>query len=174
MQVQVPYFCISAFLCFCAPSSAAESLPRARDRATLLFASTLGSHRLHPDPQIPSATFSAAISCLSRTSAPTINMQQGPYPPQGPSAAGFKRKLEDGTPGPAAPSPSGPAPHQPAAAKQRPPMPPPYMLASLVPESEMFADLLKMEQKLDWTMLRKKAEAQDALGKPIKVSRARF
>lgn len=49
-------------------------------------------------------------------------------------------------------------------------MPPPYMLASLVPESEMFADLLKMEQKMDWTMLRKKAEAQDALGKPIKVS----
>lgn len=34
----------------------------------------------------------------------------------------------------------------------------------------MFEDLLKMEQKLDWTILRKKAEVTDALGKPIRVS----
>jgi SWI/SNF-related matrix-associated actin-dependent regulator of chromatin subfamily D len=49
-------------------------------------------------------------------------------------------------------------------------MPPPHVLASLVPESAMFEDLLKMEQKLDWTILRKKAEVTDALGKPIRVS----
>lgn len=48
-------------------------------------------------------------------------------------------------------------------------MPPPHVLASLVPESAMFEDLLKMEQKLDWTILRKKAEVTDALGKPIRV-----
>lgn len=56
--------------------------------------------------------------------------------------------------------------------KQRPPMPPPHVLASLVPESAMFEDLLKMEQKLDWTILRKKAEVTDAIGKPIRVSLA--
>jgi SWI/SNF-related matrix-associated actin-dependent regulator of chromatin subfamily D len=38
----------------------------------------------------------------------------------------------------------------------------------------MFEDLIKMEQKLDWTMLRKKAEVNDALGKPVRVSRSRF
>ncbi|KAJ9098493.1 hypothetical protein QFC19_006361 [Naganishia cerealis] len=55
--------------------------------------------------------------------------------------------------------------------KQRPPMPPPHLLASLVPESAMFEDLLKMEQKLDWTILRKKAEVNDAIGKPIRIKR---
>lgn len=54
--------------------------------------------------------------------------------------------------------------------KQRPPMPPPHVLASLVPESAMFEELLKMEQKLDWTILRKKAEVTDAIGKPVRVS----
>jgi hypothetical protein len=34
----------------------------------------------------------------------------------------------------------------------------------------MFEDLLKMEQKLDWTILRKKAEVNDAIGKPTRVS----
>jgi hypothetical protein len=29
---------------------------------------------------------------------------------------------------------------------------------------------MKIEQKLDWTLLRKKAEINDALGKPIRVS----
>ncbi len=48
-------------------------------------------------------------------------------------------------------------------------MPPPYLLASLVPESAMFEDLIRMEQKLDWTMLRKKAEVNDAIGRPIRV-----
>jgi SWI/SNF-related matrix-associated actin-dependent regulator of chromatin subfamily D len=38
----------------------------------------------------------------------------------------------------------------------------------------MFEDLIKMEQKLDWTMLRKKAEVNDALGKPVRVGRSRF
>jgi hypothetical protein len=34
----------------------------------------------------------------------------------------------------------------------------------------MFEDLIRMEQKLDWTMLRKKAEVNDGLGKPVRVS----
>jgi hypothetical protein len=53
--------------------------------------------------------------------------------------------------------------------KPRPPMPAPYLLASLVPESKMFKDLLEMEHKLDWTMLRKRAEVNDALGRVVKV-----
>jgi SWI/SNF-related matrix-associated actin-dependent regulator of chromatin subfamily D len=55
--------------------------------------------------------------------------------------------------------------------QQRPPLPPPHILASLVPDSPAFLDLLKVEQKLDWTLLRKKAEINDAMGKPIRVSR---
>lgn len=54
--------------------------------------------------------------------------------------------------------------------KFRPPMPPPHLLASLVPESKMFKDLIEMEQRLDWTMLRKRAEVNDALGRVVKVS----
>ncbi|WWC95792.1 hypothetical protein V866_002658 [Kwoniella sp. B9012] len=53
----------------------------------------------------------------------------------------------------------------------RPPLPPPHVLQSLVPDSPAFTDLLKLEQKLDWTLLRKKAEINDALGKPIRVKR---
>jgi SWI/SNF-related matrix-associated actin-dependent regulator of chromatin subfamily D len=49
-------------------------------------------------------------------------------------------------------------------------MPPPHLLASLVPESKMFKDLIEMEQRLDWTMLRKRAEVNDALGRVVKVS----
>ncbi|KAI9638968.1 putative chromatin remodeling-related protein [Dioszegia hungarica] len=56
--------------------------------------------------------------------------------------------------------------------QQRPPLPPPHILASLVPDSPAFLDLLKVEQKLDWTLLRKKAEINDAMGKPIRVKRA--
>ncbi|WVW86960.1 hypothetical protein I302_109016 [Kwoniella bestiolae CBS 10118] len=53
----------------------------------------------------------------------------------------------------------------------RPPLPPPHVLQSLVPDSPAFTDLLKLEQKLDWTLLRKKAEINDALGKPTRVKR---
>ena len=35
----------------------------------------------------------------------------------------------------------------------------------------MYQDLVEMEKKLDWTMLRKKVEIQDALGKPAHVSK---
>jgi SWI/SNF-related matrix-associated actin-dependent regulator of chromatin subfamily D len=35
----------------------------------------------------------------------------------------------------------------------------------------MFKDLIEMEQRLDWTMLRKRAEVNDALGRVVKVSR---
>ena len=52
----------------------------------------------------------------------------------------------------------------------RPPLPPPHVLATLVPDSPAFAELIKIEQKLDWTLLRKKAEINDALGKPTRVS----
>jgi SWI/SNF-related matrix-associated actin-dependent regulator of chromatin subfamily D len=34
----------------------------------------------------------------------------------------------------------------------------------------MFKDLIEMEQRLDWTMLRKRAEVNDALGRVVKVS----
>ena len=33
---------------------------------------------------------------------------------------------------------------------------------------------MKMEQKLDWTLLRKKAEINDSLGRPLKVRRVVF
>ena len=64
---------------------------------------------------------------------------------------------------------NGPGAGQPER-KFRPPMPPPHLLASLVPESKMFKDLIETEQKLDWTMLRKRAEVNDALGRVVKVS----
>ncbi|OCF43839.1 hypothetical protein I317_02281 [Kwoniella heveanensis CBS 569] len=53
----------------------------------------------------------------------------------------------------------------------RPPLPPPHVLQALVPDSPAFTDLLKLEQKLDWTLLRKKAEINDALGRPTRVKR---
>jgi SWI/SNF-related matrix-associated actin-dependent regulator of chromatin subfamily D len=34
----------------------------------------------------------------------------------------------------------------------------------------MYQDLLEMEKKLDWTIMRKKAEVQDALGRTASVS----
>lgn len=52
----------------------------------------------------------------------------------------------------------------------RPPLPPPHILATLVPDSPAFAELKKIEQKLDWTLLRKKAEINDALGRPTRVN----
>lgn len=50
-------------------------------------------------------------------------------------------------------------------------MPPAHVLASLVPESPAFADLIRTEHQLDWTLLRKRAQANDALGRPTKVKR---
>jgi hypothetical protein len=37
-------------------------------------------------------------------------------------------------------------------------------------DSKMYQDLLEMEKKLDWTIMRKKAEVQDALGRTASVS----
>lgn len=51
----------------------------------------------------------------------------------------------------------------------RPPLPPPHVLATLVPDSPAFAELMKIETRLDWTLLRKKAEINDALGRPVRV-----
>lgn len=84
------------------------------------------------------------------------HIQQQQMNQASPQALAGKRKLE---------------PEQAEVKKQRPPMPPPHLLASLVPESAMFEDLLKMEQKLDWTILRKKAEVNDAIGKPTRIKR---
>ncbi|EIW71550.1 hypothetical protein TREMEDRAFT_42914 [Tremella mesenterica DSM 1558] len=53
----------------------------------------------------------------------------------------------------------------------RPPLPPPHILASLVPESVAFNELLDVEAKLDWTLMRKRAEINDTLGRPVKVKR---
>lgn len=36
-------------------------------------------------------------------------------------------------------------------------------------DSRMYHDLVEMEKKLDWTMTRKKAEVQDAMGRPASV-----
>ncbi|KAI0312225.1 SWI/SNF complex subunit [Amylostereum chailletii] len=38
-------------------------------------------------------------------------------------------------------------------------------------DSKMYQELLDMEKKLDWTVMRKKAEVQDALGKPATTTR---
>ncbi|KAH9170731.1 SWI/SNF complex subunit [Lactarius sanguifluus] len=38
-------------------------------------------------------------------------------------------------------------------------------------DSKMYQDLLEMEKKLDWTIVRKKAEVQDALGRTASVTR---
>ena len=37
-------------------------------------------------------------------------------------------------------------------------------------DSRMYQDLLEMERKLDWTMMRKRVEVQDALGRTPTVS----
>ncbi|KAL7408971.1 hypothetical protein BDY24DRAFT_404835 [Mrakia frigida] len=58
-------------------------------------------------------------------------------------------------------------PQQPKPKKRLPPLP---ALLS-IPESKMYADLVEMEQKLDWTITRKKVEVQDAVGRPVKVKR---
>lgn len=52
----------------------------------------------------------------------------------------------------------------------RPPLPPPHVLSALVSNSPAFNELMKIEQKLDWTLMRKKAEVNDALGRPTRVS----
>lgn len=96
----------------------------------------------------------------------------------GPGAVGISNPMSAGTSTPTTsqPQPTGSGPSQQpqpqTERKFRPPMPPPHLLASLVPESKMFKDLIDMEQKLDWTMLRKRAEVNDALGRVVKVSRA--
>lgn len=43
---------------------------------------------------------------------------------------------------------------------------------SFADDSRMYQDLLEMERKLDWTMMRKRVEIQDALGRVPTVSRA--
>ena len=39
-------------------------------------------------------------------------------------------------------------------------------------DSQMYQDLVNMERKLDWTITRKRTEVQDALSRPMTVSRA--
>lgn len=41
---------------------------------------------------------------------------------------------------------------------------------SFADDSKMYQDLLEMERKLDWTMMRKRVEIQDALGRVPTVS----
>ncbi|OWT38076.1 hypothetical protein J008_04410 [Cryptococcus neoformans] len=53
----------------------------------------------------------------------------------------------------------------------RPPLPPPHVLSALISNSPAFNELMKIEQKLDWTLMRKKAEVNDALGRPTRVKR---
>ncbi|BEI84199.1 hypothetical protein CcaverHIS002_0408030 [Cutaneotrichosporon cavernicola] len=56
--------------------------------------------------------------------------------------------------------------------KPRAPLPPPHVLEALVPDSPAFTELVRMEAKLDWTLLRKKAEINDALGRSSRIKRA--
>lgn len=58
--------------------------------------------------------------------------------------------------------------------QSRPPLPPPHVLSTLIPDSPAFTELMKIEQRLDWTLLRKKAEINEALGRTIKVSKIGF
>lgn len=90
-----------------------------------------------------------------------------PHQPQPPHAQQTGPSVGTPTPAPEAPSANA---TQPAEKKLRPPMPPPHLLASLVPESKLFSELLDMEGKFDWLMLRKRAEAQEGLGRVGKVS----
>lgn len=46
---------------------------------------------------------------------------------------------------------------------------PPLPVILNIPESKMYQDLVEMEQKLDWTITRKRAEIQDAVARPTKV-----
>ncbi|GMK59398.1 hypothetical protein CspeluHIS016_0800040 [Cutaneotrichosporon spelunceum] len=55
--------------------------------------------------------------------------------------------------------------------RPRAPLPPPHIRESLVPDSPAFAELVRMESKLDWTLLRKKAEINDALGRSSRIKR---
>lgn len=66
---------------------------------------------------------------------------------------------------------AGQQPGQPERKSARPPLPPPHVLEALVPDSPAFAELVRMEAKLDWTLLRKKAEINDALGRSTRIKR---
>ena len=48
-------------------------------------------------------------------------------------------------------------------------LPQTILQSSDFPDSKFYQQLLDMERKLDWTMLRKKVEIQDAMGKPTHV-----
>lgn len=69
---------------------------------------------------------------------------------------------------------AGHAPHAAGASERkqaRPPLPPPHVLEALVSDSPAFSELVRMEAKLDWTLLRKKAEINDALGRSTRIKR---
>lgn len=43
-------------------------------------------------------------------------------------------------------------------------------IESFVPESKLYTDLVEFEKKLDTTIMRKRLDIQEALGKPTKVA----
>jgi SWI/SNF-related matrix-associated actin-dependent regulator of chromatin subfamily D len=47
----------------------------------------------------------------------------------------------------------------------------PPSITRTIPESAMYQDLVRIERSLDWTVARKRAEVQDALGRNTKVKR---
>lgn len=51
---------------------------------------------------------------------------------------------------------------------------PPSQIRELVPESQAYMDLLAFERKLDQTIMRKRVDIQEALKRPMKVSRSKY
>lgn len=49
--------------------------------------------------------------------------------------------------------------------------PPSEQIRELVPESQAYMDLLAFERKLDQTIMRKRVDIQEALKRPMKVSK---
>ena len=44
-----------------------------------------------------------------------------------------------------------------------------FQIRELVPESQMYVDLLTFEKKLDYNIMRKRLDIQEALKRPVKV-----
>lgn len=109
----------------------------------------------------------AARRCGSTAAAPAAPGATGPARPQ--TSRRSRRRCRSSVVGPQEPilfSPLTPANHR---KHPRPPLPPPHVLSALVSNSPAFNELMKIEQKLDWTLMRKKAEVNDALGRPTRV-----
>ncbi|CED83878.1 SWI/SNF transcription activation complex subunit [Phaffia rhodozyma] len=89
------------------------------------------------------------------SSAPAASSSQMPAPP--PPSSAPKRKMTE----------QDALKHSKRFRAHVPPLP----VILNIPESRMYQDLVQMEQKLDWTITRKRAEIQDAVARPTKTKR---